>query len=229
MTTALSNRQAASDIGAVIAVIVLAWAVCRLWLYPALGIGDNAPVILRPIGGFLIAWWLLRRRGRRWSELGLCRPSSWTRVVIVGVGTYGALTLLSPWVASALAAWLPATAQPADFLGYIHGNLAATLPWLAIGWVVGGCCEEALFRGFLLNRVATLFGGGPIALAVAVIGQAMLFGSLHFYGGAVACAHAAFFGLMLGIAYLVGGRNLLPLMVVHGVWDTVGIWGVYTG
>ncbi|HTA66382.1 MAG TPA: type II CAAX endopeptidase family protein [Xanthomonadaceae bacterium] len=229
MERAPANRQAAFEIGAVLAVIVLAWAICRLWLYPALGIGDNTPVIMRPIGGFLVAWWLLRRRGERWSGLGLCRHSSWTRAIIVGVGTYGALTLLSPGVASLLAAWLPATPQPADFLAYIHGHLAATLPWLGIAWVVGGFCEEALFRGFLLNRLATLFGGGPMGLAFGVLGQAMLFGSLHFYGGAVACAHAAFFGLMLGIAYLAGGRNLLPLMFVHGMWDTVEIWGVYTG
>jgi hypothetical protein len=149
--------------------------------------------------------------------------------VIAGIVAYGALIVLSPSVASVLIAWLPATVQPADFLAYIHGNLAATLPWLGIAWVVGGFCEEALFRGFLLNRLATLLGGGPIAMTVGVIAQALLFGSLHFYGGSIACAQAAFFGLMLGIAYLAAGRNLLPLMVVHGVWDTVGIWGTYTG
>jgi len=229
VTSAPSNRQAAFDIGAVLAVIVLAWAVCRLWLYPALGIGDNAPVILRPIGGFLIAWWLLRRCDERWSALGLCLPSSWPRAVLVAIVLYAALDVLSPWVVSALVAWLPSTPQPADFLAYIHGNLPATLLWLGIGWGVGGFCEEALFRGFLLNRVATLFGGGPLALALGIIAQALLFGSLHYYGGAVACAHAAFFGLMLGIAYLIGGRNLLPLMLVHAACDTIGIWSVYTG
>jgi uncharacterized protein len=229
MTPAPGKRQAAFDIGAILAVIVLAWGLCRLWLYPALGFGTNTPVILRPIGGLLTAWWLLRRRGGRWRDLGLCRPSSWTRAIIAAVATYAALTLLSPWVVSMLVAWLPATPQPADFLAHIHGNLAATLPWLGIAWAVGGFCEELLFRGFLLNRVAALFGGGPAALAIGVIAQAMLFGSLHFYGGPVACAHATFFGLMLGIAYFAGGRNLLPLIVVHGVWDTVGIWGVYTG
>jgi uncharacterized protein len=229
LTTTSSNRQAAYDIAVVLAVIVLAWAVCRLWLYPALGIGVNAPVILRPIGGLLTAWWLLRRHGERWSALGLCRPASWTRVVITGVVLYGALLVMSPWVASVLIAWLPATPQPADFLAYIHGNFLATLPWLGIAWLVGGFCEEALFRGFLLNRVATLFGGGPVAVTIGVIAQALLFGSLHFYGGAVACSHATFFGLMLGIAYLAAGRNLWPLIVVHGVWDTVAIWGTYTG
>jgi uncharacterized protein len=229
LTTTSSNRQAAYDIAVVLAVIVLAWAVCRLWLYPALGIGVNAPVILRPIGGLLTAWWLLRRHGERWSALGLCRPASWTRAVITGLVLYGALLAMSPWVASVLVAWLPATPQPADFLAYIHGNFLAMLPWLGIAWLVGGFCEEALFRGFLLNRIATLFGAGPMAVAVGVIAQALPFGSLHFYGGAVACAHATFFGLILGIAYLAAGRNLWPLIVVHGVWDTVAIWGTYTG
>jgi len=228
MTIALRRREAAFDVGAILAVIVLAWAVCRWWLYPALGIADNAPVILRPIGGFLLAWWLLRRRGERWSKHGLRRPSSWTRAVLVAIALYAALWVLSPLASALFTAWLPSTSQP-GFLGYIHGNLPATLLWLGIGWIVGGFCEEALFRGFLLNRVAAIFGDGSTGSIVGLIAQALLFGSLHYYAGAVACAHAAFFGLMMGVAYLLSGRNLLPLMVVHGAWDTVGIWGVYTG
>jgi membrane protease YdiL (CAAX protease family) len=39
----------------------------------------------------------------------------------------------------------------------------------------------------------------------------------------VACANATFFGLMLGIAYFASGRDLLPLMIVHGMWDTAGM------
>ena len=228
MTTLSLRRQAAFDVGAILAAIVLAWAICRMWLYPALGIGDNAPVILRPIGGFLVAWWLLKRRDRRWSDLGLRKPSSWPQAVLVAIVAYAVLWLLSPLASSLFAAWLPSTSQP-GFLGYIHGNLPATMLWLGIGWMVGGFCEEALFRGFLLNRVAALCGGGTPASVACVLAQALLFGSLHYYAGPVACADAAFFGLVMGVAYLVGGRNLLPLMVVHGVWDTVGIWGVYTG
>ena len=90
-------------------------------------------------------------------------------------------------------------------------------------------CEEILFRGFLLNRVALLLGGGASATGIAVIAQAMLFGSLHFYAGPQACAHAAYFALLMGLAYLAGGRNLWPLIMVHGIWNTVAIWSVYSG
>jgi hypothetical protein len=29
------------------------------------------------------------------------------------------------------------------------------------------------------------------------------------------------------VAQAVLGRNLWPLIAVHGVWNTVGIWGTY--
>jgi hypothetical protein len=129
VTTAKRPRQDAADLCAVFAIIAFAWAACRLWLYPALGIGDNAPVILRPIGGLLVAWLLLQRRGERWSDLGLRRPSSWLHAAVVAIALYAALWVLSPLASSLFAAWLPASSQP-GFLGYIHGHLPPTLLWL---------------------------------------------------------------------------------------------------
>jgi len=31
------------------------------------------------------------------------------------------------------------------------------------------------------------------------------------------------------VFFLAGGRNLWPLIVVHGTWDSVSLWGVYSG
>jgi membrane protease YdiL (CAAX protease family) len=227
MSTPNSSRDAAIDVALVLVAISAAWALSRFALYPALSVPDNAPLILRPISGFLVATWLVRRRGQRWRDFGLSRPS-WLRAVLGAVALYGALMAVSRWVVPLLAAWLGTSHQP-SFMGYIHGKLVPTLGWLAIGWLVGGFAEELLFRGFLLRRTAEALGGGPWGQAVGVAGQALLFGSLHWYGGAFAFVHAGVFALVMGLFYLVAGRNLWPLIVVHGLWNTLGIWSVYAG
>jgi membrane protease YdiL (CAAX protease family) len=223
---ALSPRNAAGDVATVLLAIIVAWGASRLLIYPALSVPDNAPVILRPITGFFVAWWLLHWRGLGWNAVGLRKPASWGTALIGCVVLYLANMALSHWIAPALAQLITPIAQP-SFILYIRGNLGAFLLWLGIGIVVGGFMEECLFRGFLLNRVAEMFGGTKVALAIAVVAQAVLFGMLHIYGGAFAATFAALAALASGVIYLLVGRNLWPVIAVHATWNSVSIWGVY--
>lgn len=223
----LSPRDAAFDVAMVVFAIGAAWALSRLLLYPALGLPDNAPVILRPICGFLAAWLLLRWRGTGWASLGLHRPRSAWIAVAGAIVLYLANVALARWVAPPLAQWI-APAQQASYIGsVVPGNTAAFALWVTIGILVGGFMEECLFRGFLLVRVATALGGSQLALGAGVVAQALLFGALHLYGGAFAFAFATLAALAAGIAYLALGRNLWPLVAVHAAWNTVAIWGVF--
>jgi membrane protease YdiL (CAAX protease family) len=227
MLEADTRREAAFDVALVLATISVAWAVSRFWLYPALGVPNNAPLILRPISGFLMAAWLVRRRGQGFAAYGFTRPPSIVRALLAALLLYGALTAVSRWLVPPLAAWLGTSDQP-SFILYIRGRLAPTLLWVAIGWLVGGFSEELLFRGFLQRRVADLCGGRQVGHGLGVLSQALLFGSLHWYAGAFAFVHAAVFATVFGIAYFAAGRNLWPLILVHGIWNTIGVWGVYT-
>ena len=224
----LTRRAAAVDLAIVLAAITVAWASSRFVIYPALGIPDYAPLVLRPIIGFLVAWWVLHRRGTSWASLGLRKPSSIGLAVAITVGAYLVELAVWQWVVPMLADWFHPTQRP-SFLGHLHGNAAALVAWLAVAWLVGGICEECLFRGFLLNRVEASLGGGPAALAGGVLAQAALFGTLHLYGGTFAFMYAALFGVVYAVVYLIARRNLWPTIVVHGVADSVAFWGVYTG
>jgi membrane protease YdiL (CAAX protease family) len=223
----MKRSAAALDIALVCAAIVLAWAITRIVLYPALGIPDYYPAILRPILGFLTAWVLLRRRGERWTNFGLRTPTRWGIAIVGAVALYLVNLALVMWVVPAIAAMFKPDAQP-SFLAYIRGNAAAFALWLSIGWIVGGFIEECLFRGFLLTRVSQLFRNPAIGLPVAVIAQAVLFGMLHLYGGVFAFLFTAVFAVANGIFYLLFGRNLWPLIAVHGAWNSVQIWSVYS-
>jgi uncharacterized protein len=221
-------RNASIDLLIVLGAITVAWALTRWLIYPALAIPDYAPLIPRPITGFLVAWFVLHWRGELWDSLGLRKPASWPRAIAIAIVLYCVDYAVSTWAVPQIAAIVHPVPRP-SFLAYIHGDVTGLVTWVTIGWIVGGFFEECLFRGFLLNRVEKALGGGALALTVAVIAQAILFGSLHLYAGTFAFLYAALFGLTHGIFYVLGGRNLWPLIIVHGTWDTVGIWGVYSG
>jgi membrane protease YdiL (CAAX protease family) len=221
-----TRRDAAVDLAIVLAAITAAWASSRWVIYPALGIPDYAPYILRPITGFLVAWWVLHWRGASWASLGLRKPSPLWLAAAITVVAYLVELALWQWVVPVLAEWFQPTRRP-SFLGHLRGNTAALAFWIAIAWFVGGVCEECLFRGFLLTRVETLCGGGRIALAAGVLAQAALFGTLHLYGGTFAFMYAALFGVVYAMFYLLAGRNLWPVLIVHAVVDSVAFWDVY--
>lgn len=212
----------------VLATIAFAWVFTRWWLYPTLGIPDYAPMLLRPILGFAMAWWLIARDGEHWRDYGLCKPSSWWRLPLQCVLLYASVALTARYVTPHLAGALHAIASP-SLISTIGGNEVALMGWLAIGWGVGGFIEELLFRGFLLNRVEAWLGGSRTATAVAVCAQAALFGALHLYQGSFGAVHAAMFALIYGLAYPLFGRNLWPLILVHGLWNSVAIWSAYAG
>ncbi len=223
----VDRRATALDLAVVLGTISLAWLLTRYVLYPALHVPSHAPMILRPISGFFACWWLLHRRNLTFRSLGLRKPPNLLLALLSAVALYFCMQAVSRWVSPWLSELLHPQSQP-SFIGYVHGNLIAFIGWLAIGVVIGGFCEEVLFRGFLLNRVENLVGGW-FGTVLGVLGQALLFGALHWYGGSFAFAHASVFALVNGCFYLLLKRNLWPLIIVHAAWNAIGIWGVYTG
>ena len=97
---------------------------------------------------------------------------------------------------------------------------AASIPlffvWARV-MVTAAFGEEVIFRGFLLPRLEVLFAGSPFAVPLAVIGQALIFGLLHYSSGPATVLAAGLIGLVFGAAYVLGGRNLWPLIVAHAI------------
>src|SRR5260221_5022893 len=127
----MTRREAAIDIAIVVAAIGAGWAITRLALYPALGIPDYFPAILRPILGFAAACALLYRRGAGWGSLGLRKPANAWIAIPGAVALYAANWALSRWALPPLADLVQPTQQP-SFPRYIRGNFEAFALWVAI-------------------------------------------------------------------------------------------------
>lgn len=112
----------------------------------------------------------------------------------------------------------------------VEGNLPMFLLWLGIVWTAAAFGEEMFFRGFLVTRGAALFHGVPFGSAFAVLVAALLFGLGHFYyQGLRGLVMTAAIGVAFGAAFLLLKRNLWPIVLVHGLVDTVNFTALYLG
>ena len=167
---------------------------------------------------------LLARRGESWRSLGLARPAHPGRAALWAIGTFLVLILFLPAVLETIANALALRPQDLGRLGDIQHDTARFLVLLIpIGWGTAAFGEELVFRGFLNTRLATAFGSGQAAVALAVVGQALLFGLGHTYLGPRGVMNAAAIGLVAGGVYWANGRNLWPLIIAHGLVDSVSL------
>ena len=173
---------------------------------------------------------LMHRRGVCWSDLGLKRPKNIWIILAQALATFigtGVVLFLSYKL---VGLFFEKTDTTISRFGDMEGNLQLYLWWVTLGWIFGGFFEEMLFRGFLLSRIELMLGKGKISTIIAIFFQAAIFGIIHFYYqgayGALTIFMAASF---IGLCYVLFGRNLWPLILSHGLLDTLGFLGDFLG
>lgn len=187
------------------------------------------PGLLAVVAGVLIATWRLAASGESWRTVGIRKPPTWLGLALSVPALYlitiVAVTGLVLPLADALG-W-----PPLELSTYrdVQGNPVALARILLVAWTTAAFGEEMLFRGFLQGRIRTVLGEGRTATAGAVILQALLFGAGHTYLGPRGVANAVVVGLIYGSWYLLRGRNLWPLILAHGLTDTISMLAVYFG
>jgi membrane protease YdiL (CAAX protease family) len=154
-----------------------------------------------------------------WRSLGFAAPRSWARVVALGIPLGVAFKLGMKAIVMPL---LGAPAINARY-HYIAGN-AAALPGVLFAVIVGaGIGEEIVFRGFLFERLRSLFGAGRATLVAVVLFTSGLFALAHYADqGLPGVQQAAVTGLVFGTIYGVTGQLWLP-MAVHIAFDVTAV------
>jgi len=166
-------------------------------------------------------------RDGSWRATGLKWPASWRRTLLIAVGAAFLRIILSSYVIEPMTAhfWPPQKA-PAGTSG-TAGHPWVALEWLGIAWTFAAFGEEIGYRGYLLNRAADAAGRTKFAYWLAVVAVAVLFGYGHYYKGAAGMIDSGMAGLILGITYLLSGRNLWACILAHGFIDTVMVVAVF--
>jgi hypothetical protein len=171
----------------------------------------------------------IRWRNGGWSAMGLKRPSSWRRVVLIALGAAAVRIVLPEIVIEPVTSrfWPPETAPTG--VEEIAGSIPAALKWLLIVWTFAAFGEEIAYRGYLLTRAAEVGRGSTAAYWLAVVAVSVLFGFGHYYKGPAGIVDSGFAGLVLGAAYMLSGRSLWTCVFGHGFIDTAGVVALYFG
>jgi membrane protease YdiL (CAAX protease family) len=176
-----------------------------------------------------LVWVSLRLRREDCSTLGFARPrQAWLAIAfgaVAGVLLEGfAMYVTTPWISAQFG-----VAPDYSQFDQLRGNLPQLLLFLALSWTLAAFGEEICFRGFLMPRVASVLGDGRVAWLASLLLCSALFGWGHTEQGVSGWVQEGLSGLLLGVLYLVTGRNLWVPIVAHGVSNTVAFVLIYSG
>lgn len=172
--------------------------------------------ILMDWGLLYYCWAGVHRRGGNLRTLSGGRWTSWKSVAVdVGI----ALPFWVLWEGAAYGVhWLlgPSSAKSVDSL--LPRSLLEILIWIGTS-MTAGVCEELAFRGYVQRQFHALTG----SVAVAVLGQGLVFGLFHSYQGWKNVVVICVLGVLFG-ALAAWRRNLRANIIVHAWSDVWSGW-----
>ncbi len=175
-----------------------------------------------------VAMWRMKVRNITWSDLGLSSSKHYLKSIGISLLILAAVfvSIISYEIIKDL---LPFTIAPdtssedaVSKFGNLKNNWGlffSIMPAI----LLESFLEELLDRGFLLNWLERLFSKTTIATILAVVLQAAIFGFRHSYDFSDRSITAGIIGLIMGIAYVVFGRKLLPLIIAHCLLNTLSV------
>lgn len=176
-----------------------------------------------------LIWIILRLRGERWSGIGFARPDNFVWSIAVGVIAGVLMELFAVYVTTPLISEFFGVEPNYSELKDIRGNLTLLFIFIGLSWTLAAFGEEICFRGFLMKRLAQVFGESRVGWIVALVLSSVLFGWGHTEQGVSGWIQEGLSGLILGILFLFANRNLVVPIVAHGVSNTLAFVLIYVG
>jgi membrane protease YdiL (CAAX protease family) len=174
-----------------------------------------------PAGGLLVLLWA-HLSHTPWRALGYSSPKHWFATLALGFAFGIAFKIVMKSLVMPLLGAAPV--NPAYH--FLAGN-TAMLPAAAWAMVVAGFGEETVFRGYLFERSARLFGCGTAARAGTVLLTSILFGLAHYPDqGLTGAEQGAITGLVFG-AIFATTKIIFPLMAAHAAFDLTALAIIY--
>ena len=111
----------------------------------------------------------------------------------------------------------------------IEGNFTNYVLFIILGWILGGFCEEIIYRGYVVKRLAIIFGDTNKAWFLSAIIASIAFGFAHNYQGPSGIINAAIIGFIFALIFIYNRKNLMLPILTHGIYNMVAITLIYLG
>ena len=178
----------------------------------------------------------LRSKGVFWSDMGFrALPGMKAKLMVIPqamlvflafAAVVASVLIIGPAMGLEFLAEVPAGVD--DRWGDVKGNLPKYLLWLGIVWTSAAFGEEMFFRGYLITRLQTAFSDVRFGTVLAVALPALLFGCCHvYYQGLRGLVVTGAIGLVFGTMFLLFKRNLWPIVLWHGIVDTMAFTAIF--
>ncbi len=191
----------------------------------------GAIVTLGYVLSIMVATVLLKLRGTSWRQIGLARPQSWKRTVLLGIGVLVALLLMNI-VLQVVAINLPgAEVAPIDQSRFnpLEGNFVIFLLFVLLSWTTIAFGEEMFYRAFLITKLGEVFPGSKLGTVLVLLVSSTIFGLVHLVEGPLGVMNTFAMGLILGAVYLRSGRNLWVTIIAHGLVNSIRFLFLFLG
>lgn len=192
-----------------------------------LKMGADSQGFTAVLAGAATALLLVIVRGQHFRDIGFRRPRRWATVPLWAIGimtAYFAAQALAPILISSFME-LP---RP-DFsrYGHVYQNLPAALTMALVLPFTASIPEEIIYRGFLFDRLTSIFGSGVLGSTLTVLAAALIFGAIHFQWGLGGVLVTSIMGLVWGVAFLLCGRNLWIVIIAHSLGHILFVTQLY--
>ncbi len=201
-------------IAIVVAVSALAFAI-EVAVADHLPWGAEARGVGAVLFGAIAALWLTVRGGGSLADLGLTRPKRWWTVPFWVVGVFITFGTAQALVPQLLAPYFDLPPPDMSRYEFIRGNPTAAVSFALLLPLTAAIPEEIVYRGFLIPQFERLYGDGTAMTTLAVLTQAIIFGSIHFQWGLGGVVMTTIMGLIWGVAFVLCGRNLWVVILAH--------------
>lgn len=174
-------------------------------------------------------WIVLRLRNEHWRMIGFSWPGNSVRSVFIGIAAGILLELFATYITTPKISAFFGTEPDNSGLKVIQNNITMLIVFLGLNWTLAAFGEEICFRGFLLKRIAQIFGESRTSWWLGLVLSSILFGWGHTEQGMSGWVQEGLSGFLLGVLFLAFDRNLTIPIVAHGVSNTLAFILIYFG
>jgi len=183
--------------------------------------------------GILIATLFMKQKKIKWKELGLQLPvgrREWIINILLAFMAVIIVFLIMGLIVKPLLENFGLTnpTDVADRFAFFMGKPIIFIGYLiVVVWFGAALGEELLFRGYLLNRLVDFTGNNNSRIILALIIHSTIFGGLHIYQGLAGVIATGCIAFILGSIYFIIKRKLFPLIMAHGIINSISLIALY--
>jgi membrane protease YdiL (CAAX protease family) len=166
-------------------------------------------------------------RKEKWTDYGF-KPlnlKNFLAAIIIGI----AFGFIDNYLTAPLINKLAGAKPDLSSFGNVQGNIGGLIGMLAIGWLIGGIFEETFFRGYLFHRFSLIISNPLIHKITCILIISFVFSFAHTYQGISGIIGTFIFSVVISFMFFLFRQNVIYLILIHGFYDTIGIFKMFIG